>query len=41
MPITDVLHAASGGDADIFGLDDRGRVSEALLADLSALRRVV
>ena len=33
-----VLHAATGGNADAFGLEDRGRVRPGLLADLVAVR---
>jgi imidazolonepropionase-like amidohydrolase len=33
-----VLHAATGGNADIFDLPDRGRVRPGLLADLVAVR---
>jgi imidazolonepropionase-like amidohydrolase len=32
-----VLHAATGGNADIFGLPDRGRIEPGLLADLMAV----
>jgi imidazolonepropionase-like amidohydrolase len=34
MPATDVLYAATAGNASIFELDDRGRVAPGLLADL-------
>lgn len=37
MPVLDVLHAATAGNADILGLDDRGRVKTGLLADLVAV----
>jgi len=37
MPAADVLHAATGGNADILGLDDRGRIEPGLLADLVAV----
>jgi imidazolonepropionase-like amidohydrolase len=33
-----VLHAATGGNADIFGLADRGRIAPGLLADLMAVK---
>jgi imidazolonepropionase-like amidohydrolase len=33
-----VLHAATGGNADILDLPDRGRVKPGLLADLMAVR---
>ena len=38
MPTPDVLHAATGGNARILDLLDRGRVAEGLLADLIAVR---
>jgi imidazolonepropionase-like amidohydrolase len=38
MPTADVLHSATGGNARIFELDDRGRVEAGLLADLIAVR---
>ena len=38
MPAPDVLHAATAGNARIFGLADRGRVAPGLLADLVAVR---
>jgi imidazolonepropionase-like amidohydrolase len=38
MPAAQVLHAATGGNADILGLGDRGRVRSGLLADLVAVR---
>lgn len=38
MPAEDALHAATGGNASIFGLADRGRVAPGLLADLVAVR---
>ena len=34
LPIADVLHAATGGVADAFGLHDRGRIAEGRKADL-------
>jgi imidazolonepropionase-like amidohydrolase len=37
MPITDVLVAATSGNASIFELGDRGRVAPGLLADLIAV----
>jgi imidazolonepropionase-like amidohydrolase len=37
MPPLDVLHAATAGNADVFRLDDRGRVAPGLLADLVAV----
>ena len=37
MPAIDVLHAATGGNAEIFGLADRGRIAPGLLADLVAV----
>ncbi len=37
MPALDVLHAATGGNADILKLDDRGRIAPGLLADLVAV----
>lgn len=38
MDVADVLHAATAGNADIFGLADRGRIEPGLLADLVAVR---
>lgn len=38
MSAGEVLHAATGGNAGILGLDDRGRVAPGLLADLIAVR---
>jgi imidazolonepropionase-like amidohydrolase len=38
MPVADVLHAATAGNASILELDDRGRVAPGLLADLVAVR---
>ncbi len=38
MPIMDALHAATGGNADILDLPDRGRVAPGLLADLVAVK---
>lgn len=38
MPTQEVLHAATGGNAAIFELGDRGRVAPGLLADLIAVR---
>jgi imidazolonepropionase-like amidohydrolase len=37
MPATTVLHAATAGNAEYFGLADRGRVAPGLLADLVAV----
>ncbi len=37
MPNTDVLHAATAGNAASFGLADRGRIAPGLLADLVAV----
>ncbi len=37
MPVADVLHTATAGNARIFELDDRGRVAVGLLADLVAV----
>ena len=37
MPNTDVLHAATAGNAAYFGLADRGRIAPGLLADLVAV----
>jgi imidazolonepropionase-like amidohydrolase len=38
MTTSDVLHAATAGNAAIFGLEDRGRITEGLLADLIVVR---
>ncbi len=38
MPVLDVLRATTSGNADMFGLEDRGRLSSGLLADLIAVR---
>ncbi len=38
MAAPDVLHAATGGNAAILGLDDRGRIEPGLLADLLVVR---
>ena len=38
MRTPDVLHAATAGNAEMFGLDDRGRVESGLMADLIAVR---
>ena len=37
MPNLEVLHAATAGNAEYFGLSDRGRVAPGLLADLVAV----
>jgi imidazolonepropionase-like amidohydrolase len=37
MPVMDVLHAATAGNAAILGLDDRGSIAPGLLADLVAV----
>ncbi len=37
MPAIEVLHAATAGNAEYFGLSDRGRVVPGLLADLVAV----
>lgn len=38
MPSADVLHAATAGNARIFGLTDRGRIEPGRLADLVAVQ---
>jgi imidazolonepropionase-like amidohydrolase len=38
MDVEAVLHAATGGNADILELSDRGRIAPGLLADLVAVR---
>jgi imidazolonepropionase-like amidohydrolase len=38
MPTTDVLRAATAGNARVFELGDRGRIASGLLADLVAVR---
>jgi imidazolonepropionase-like amidohydrolase len=38
MADADALRAATSGNADVFGLDDRGRIEVGRLADLVAVR---
>ena len=38
LPMARVLHAATGGVADAFGLEDRGRIAEGKKADLVLVR---